>query len=454
MTLPSDSPSTAPVSAPTPTPAPAFAVDTSAAAEEFIEEASGQDDPPPLVRGTPRRLLGWIVPANFSVFMIWGAVGGLLMPLQVQLLGEEDKVANLAVVGTFGALAALLAQPVAGQISDRTRSRFGRRAPWLVLGALVGGLGLLAMGFASSLVGIVIGWMIVQIAYNFAQGPLSAIMPDRVPRTLRGTFAALSGLGLMLGALGGSILGAQFADSIQLGYLVFAGFTLIVLTLFVVFNPDHSSKDLAKEPFDIGEFLRTFWVSPRKHPDFGWAFFGRFFMYLGYQGVVAYQLYILRDYIGQSDTQSNITIGLMSTIQLVTLILSSVVSGYLSDKFQARKPFVLISSVIMAASYVVPLVWRTETGMLVMAAVLGLGYGCYMSIDMALMTQVLPNEGANAGKDMGVLTIATNLPQMLTQPLVAILLVISSGSYVIIFVWAIILVFSSAFMVMPIKSVK
>jgi MFS family permease len=92
--------------------------------------------------------------------------------------------------------------------------------------------------------------------------------------------------------------------------------------------------------------------------------------------------------------------------------------------------------------------------MLVMAAVLGLGYGAYMSIDMALMTQVLPNDGENAGKDMGVLTIATNLPQMLTQPIVAVLLTISSGSYVILFVWAIVLVFVSSLLVLPIKSVK
>jgi MFS family permease len=177
-------------------------------------------------------------------------------------------------------------------------------------------------------------------------------------------------------------------------------------------------------------------------------------MYLGYQGVVAYQLYILRDYIGQSESASNVTIGVMSTIQLVTLILSSVVSGYLSDKFQARKPFVFFATIVMAVSYLVPLFWRTESGMLVMAAVLGLGYGAYMSIDMALMTQVLPNDGENAGKDMGVLTIATNLPQMLTQPIVAVLLTISSGSYVILFVWAIVLVFVSSLLVLPIKSVK
>ena len=104
----------------------------------------------------------------------------------------------------------MLAQPIAGQISDRTRSRFGRRAPWIVIGSLAGGLALVGLAFANRLVGIIIAWTLVQITYNFAQGPLSAVMPDRVPLTRRGTFAALSGIGLMVGALGGSIVGSVF----------------------------------------------------------------------------------------------------------------------------------------------------------------------------------------------------------------------------------------------------
>ena len=82
---------------------------------------------------------------------------------------------------TIGAFFAMLAQPIAGQISDRTRSRFGRRAPWIFIGALAGGLALVGLAFANSLVGVVIAWTLVQITYNFAQGPLSAVMPDRVP---------------------------------------------------------------------------------------------------------------------------------------------------------------------------------------------------------------------------------------------------------------------------------
>src|SRR6478735_7614975 len=129
----------------------------------FVATASGNDDPPAPVRGL-RRLMWWIIPANLGVFLIWGAVPGILLPQQITLLfGEEDKVANLAIVATVGAFAAMIAQPIAGQISDRTRSRFGRRAPWMIIGSLAGGLSLVGLAFANSLVGLVIAWTLVQI---------------------------------------------------------------------------------------------------------------------------------------------------------------------------------------------------------------------------------------------------------------------------------------------------
>jgi MFS family permease len=160
----------------------------------------------------------------------------------------------------------MVAQPIAGQISDRTRSRFGRRAPWIVLGASAGGLSLVGLAFSGSVWGILIAWTLVQITYNFAQGPLSAVLPDRVPVKRRGTFSALSGIGLMVGALGGQIIGSLFFNSIVAGYIVFAVLALVMLTLFCVFNPDRSSERITPEPFKFIDFLGTFWVNPCQVP--------------------------------------------------------------------------------------------------------------------------------------------------------------------------------------------
>lgn len=363
------------------------------------------------VTGTLRRLLVWMLPGNLGLFLVWGAVPGVLLPLQVAAIDPTDKVANLALVTTFGAFAAMVAQPVAGAISDRTRSKFGRRAPWMVGGALIGGLALVGLAASNTLVHIAIAWTIVQIAYNFVQGPLSAILPDRVPVWARGRFAAVAGVAVMVGAFGGQIVGAGLSKAIGPAYVGLAGLALITTTLFVVFNPDHPTKDADLPTFELMDFLRTFWVNPVKHPDFAWAFVGRLLLYTGYFAVSGYNLYLLQDYVGLKDDAVNYVpvLGLLTLAGILPMI---AISGPISDRTGKRKVFVFISSVVVGLGLIVPWVWPTIGGMMVMAFVTGLGFGAFQSVDQALMTQVLPSSDSFA-KDMGVVNIAATLPQTL-----------------------------------------
>ncbi|MET0782435.1 MAG: MFS transporter [Microbacterium sp.] len=415
----------------------------------FVATAAGNDDPPAPIKGI-RRLLGWIIPANLGVFLIWGAVPGILLPQQITLqFGEADKVANLAIVATIGALAAMLAQPIAGQISDRTRTRFGRRAPWIVIGALAGALSLVGLAFANTLVGVAIAWTLVQISYNFAQGPLSAVMPDRVPLARRGTFAALSGIGLMVGALGGSIVGSLFFNSITAGYITFAVISVVVLALFVVFNPDYSSTQLAREPFSFADFLRTFWVNPIAHPDFFWAFTGRLLLYTGYFAVTGYQLVILTDYLGVDKPETVIPI--LGLISLAGILIATIISGPLSDRIGRRKPFVFGSSVVMGLAMLLPWLAPSLESWMIMTFISGLGFGMFQAVDTALMSEVLPSAKSFA-KDLGVVNIAATLPQTLA-PAVAGAIVLAFG-YVGLFPVGIALSVLGAFAVWPIKATR
>jgi MFS family permease len=417
----------------------------------FVNTASGNDDPPPPVKGLGR-LMWSIIPANFAVFLIWGAVPGILLPHQITLtFGEKGQinVVYLAIVATIGAFAAMVAQPIAGQISDRTRSRFGRRAPWIVIGALAGALSLIGLAFANTLAGFIIAWILVQISFNFAQGPLSAIMPDRVPLNRRGSFATLTGIGLMVGALGGQIIGSVFYNSIAVGYITFAVFAIVVLTLFVVVNPDYSSAKLEPELFDFVAFLKTFWVNPVKYPDFFWAFTGRLLLYTGYFAVTGYQLYLLQYYFGIEHPET--VIPLLGLLSLVGIVISIVVSGPLSDKIGRRKPFVFASAVVVSVGFVLPWVWQDITAWMIMTFIAGFGFGMFQAVDTALVSEVLPSAKSFA-KDLGVVNIAATLPQTLA-PGVAGLIVLVFG-YAGLFPVAIVLGLLGAFAIWPIKSVR
>lgn len=399
----------------------------------------------------PRRLMATIAPANLSISFVWGAVPSILLALQVQQsFGDDAKVAILALVSTFGAFAAMIAQPIAGALSDRTRSRFGKRAPWIVLGALCGGLSLVGMAFASNIVFLIIAWIMVQFSYNFAQGPLSAIMPDRVPRAFRGTFAAMLGLGGMFGSLGGQIFASSFSKNIPAAYLLLGGFAVIVLTLFVVLNPDRSSKDAVVEPFVMRNFAQTFWVSPIKHPDFFWAFTSRLLTYTGYFVVVGYKLYILQDYIGLGE-DAIAKIPIVGLVSLAGLLLSTVAAGRLSDHLGRRKVFVLVSGIVVAVALSIPLVLPTLTGMLLLAGLAGFGFGCFQAVDAALISEVLPSDRSFA-KDLGVVNMAVTLPQILA-PAFAGLIVLTFG-YALLFPIGAAIGILGALAVIPVKSVK
>jgi MFS family permease len=296
-----------------------------------------------------------------------------------------------------------------------------------------------------------IAWVIVQVAYNFTQGPLSAILPDRVPHAARGTFSALSGVGVMVGAIGGQVVGSLFASNIPGGYLFFAGLAVVVITLFVVFNPDHSSKQLEREPFSLGVFLHTFWVNPIKHPDFFWAFLGRLLLYTGYFAVTGYQLYILQDYIGLGKGAAS-AIPLFGVVSLAGILVATLVSGPLSDKLGRRKIFVFASSALVGLSLIIPMVVPTFTGWLLFSFVSGLGFGCFQAVDQALMSEVLPSASSFA-KDLGVVNIAATLPQMVA-PGLAGFVILTFGGYIALFPIGIALAVLGAFAVWFIKAAR
>lgn len=414
-------------------------------------DLDGTYDGPVRIDGPLRRLLISLAPANFSIYLLWGAAGGLLIQLQVADLDPGRKVANMALIGTLGALGAMIAQPIAGVISDRTRSQLGRRTPWILFGAVGGGISLVALGFQSSVPGILVCWMLTQILYNFAQGPLSAVLPDRVPRSARGSFAAVMGLGMMLGVLGGQFVGAGFADAIRVGYIVIAVFAAVVLVAFVVLNPERPSTDTELEPFSALEFLKTFWVNPRQHPDFGWAFLGRLLLYTGYFVVIGYQLYILEDYIDLGDAAAR-TVPLIALAGMPSTILAIMISGPLSDRFGRRKIFVFLSSSIVAVAMLIPLVMPTVAGMVAMSVVAGFGFGMFQSVDTALMSEVLPSV-RTYGKDLGVVNIAATLPQTVA-PAVAGVVILVLGGYTALFPVAAALSVLGALAVWPIKAVR
>lgn len=200
----------------------------------------------------------------------------------------------------------------------------------------------------------------------------------------------------------------------------------------------------------LGDFLKTFWVSPRKNPDFFWVFVGRLLLYTGYFAVTGYNLFILQDHVGLGDEGVG-QVAVLGLVALLGMLPAIIIAGALSDKLRRRRIFIFISSALVGLGMLFPLFSPTSTSMLIMSFVAGIGFGAFQAVDQALMTEVLP-DASSYGKDLGVVNIAATLPQTLA-PGVGGAIVLAFG-YGGLFPVGIALSLLGAFAVYFIKSVR
>lgn len=393
----------------------------------------------------------------FILLTLYASVLAVLLPNQIENIDPAQKTRTLGIVYAITSIFSTITTPVAGALSDRTRTRFGRRAPWILFGSLIGGISLMLVPSTNNLVVITGFWLVATVTLNSMQPAITTIVADRFSVAERGSASGIVGAAMTAGVSAGTIYGGLMAPHLTLAYMLIGGAIILVCFAFVLINPEPIEALEPPRPFRLGEFVRSFWVDPRAHPDFAWAFLGRFTIYIGYQAVLTYLLYILEDHIGLTQARANEMIARLSTVTFVALVSSALASGWLSDRLGRRKPLVFLSGLLMAAAVAAPLVSPTIGGMYVYAVLIGLGYGAFMSVDLALMTQVLPireNSEDAVGKDLGLLSTAINIPQILSPVLAAWLLSVSGQDYPLLFVVSAAFVAVGSFFVLPIRSAR
>ncbi|MFE4855729.1 MFS transporter [Streptomyces sp. NPDC056670] len=378
------------------------------------------------------RWVGALSLANLGVWVGWFGPLQLLLARQAEHFTPDHKASTLALVTGLGAAVSMVANPVFGALSDRTTARVGRRVPWVVAGGAGGVVGLLVLAWAPDVAVMAAGWCLVQLALNASFAALTAAVPDQVPHRRRGMVGGWLGVSQVVGILVGTAL-ATVAGGITAGYVACAAFSLLSIVPYVVMRRDSSLPPGSQSPFQWREFVRGFWIDPRRFPDFGWAWLTRFLMNLSYSISTMYLLYYLTDavrYTGDADTG----VLILTALDAVTLLGTVVISGVWSDRTGRRKVFVVWSGLVISAATLLLAVWQTWTGAVVASLVLGVGYGVYTSVDFALLTDVLPS-AADRGRDLGVINIANALPQVLA-PVVAAPVVTHLGGYGVLYALA------------------
>lgn len=388
--------------------------------------------------------------ANGALWVGWYGPLQILLAVQAADLAPAGtpKETVLAWVTGAGAVVSLAANPLFGALSDRTTCRLGRRTPWIAAGAAGGAAALLLLSAAGSVWWLAAGWCLVQLTLNAAFAAVTAAVPDRVPRAQRGSVGGWLGAAQLLGVVVGTGL-ATAAGGTVAGYAACAVFTVAGVLPYVVRHRDLWLPVADRPPWEPRAFLAGFWPSPRRHPDLAWAWLTRFLINVSNSVVLLYLLYFLRDGLDRDDPEGGVLI--LTAVNGVTMLATVVVGGAWSDRVGRRKPFVIWSGSLMAAATGLLALWQTWPGVVVAAALLGVGFGVFTSVDFALMTDVLP-KARDRGKDLGVINIANSLPQV-AAPAIAAPIVTHLGGYRVLYLTAAVIGLAGAALVTRIRGV-
>jgi MFS family permease len=373
----------------------------------------------------------------------------ITIALKMRQLTPDDAAGNHSLVLSVGAFFALASNPLFGRLSDRTTSRFGMRRPWLIGGVLGGAVALLIVARAESVAVVLVGWCLAQLSFNAVLAALVAVLPDQVPLEQRGTVAGVLGTCMPLGQLAGTFVVQSVAESTLAMFMLPAviGAAAILLLAFTL-------DDRRLEPMQPArETVSWYWVSPRRYPDFAWAWLSRFLVVLGTAFLTTYQPFYLTEKLGLPNSAVPGLVFRSMLVQASLVVAVSVIGGRLSDALQRRKVFVIGGAIVYALGLWMVALADSYPLFLAGMAATGIGHGLYFSVDLALVTEVLPDRERDAAKDLGILNITNALPQSLAPLLGPGILALSGGDYTWVFLAAGAIALAGSLAIVPLRRV-
>lgn len=357
-----------------------------------------------------RRLWFFYPLISLSGSAISGGVNTYLLAKMISTFPGGNQVGAAATLGltlSISGISYLLAVPLIGIISDKTRTRFlGRRNLWVLISGLAGLVALIAVGLSTNVPMLIVFAALATIPVGGALAASGPGVPERVPLASRGRISSLNGMCGLIGA-GVGIAAASLAPSPFIGFVILGVQFAVFSALFAFLTKDVPAP-ARLEKSAISDALRPKFPSPRSHPDYWLTFVARGLAFMAYGLATGLQLFALRDYfkVGDGTTDAaQAVVPLVTLTSLVALAVAALVGGLLVDKFGRLKPFVVGASFLFVPAALVLALVPSLPGAIVGFIITGLAFGSYISVDGVLMTRVIPSK-TNAGRDLGVLNVS------------------------------------------------
>ena len=381
----------------------------------------------PTKRVTKRFIL-WLVLLNFGSAMAFIVPLSYSLALRIQELapGHEEI---LGYATGIAQTVFILTSPFIGIWSDRTRSRIGRRKPFIIGGVLVGLVGLAIIGISPNIPLMIVGWTIGMLGWANVGSTVLFIQADQLPDEQRGKVSALTGVAAQVSAIVG--IGVVYSVVNVSQFLVFMlpGIVGAILAMFFVFfgtDADSRHLDLPSDRISIKKVFGAFVFNPRKYPDFGWNWLGRFIFFVGLYFNTAFGTFFYSQRLGLPIAEIAGLVAIIGLLGIVAAVVGAIGGGWLSDKLGRRKLFVGIGAGLFAVGAIIEATAYSMPSLILGAVLMNLALAAFGAVDQAIVMAILPDR-SEAGRYMAVVQFAQKIPSAFAPILAAAVITIGAA---------------------------
>jgi MFS family permease len=312
----------------------------------------------------------------------------------------------LATIGVLTFAFSVAIQPTVGSISDYASTRWGRRKPFIVGGALFDAVFLIGIASANSFLAIAAFATLLALSTNVARGPFQGYVPDLVPARQVGLASAMVGLMQVLGNVIGFALAAIATSQGNVGVAIIAVASIELVTMLsVVLRVPNGPPAKPREGRSWRSIAAETWGTDILHEkSYLWLLASRLFILMGGAAVLNFVFLYLADAQGLTKEESGGAFLNMLIAATLVSLLAIIPASRLSDRY-GRKPVIYVCTGLGALGVGLIAIAPSMPLAVVGAALFGASQGTFLAVDWALMTDIIPK--AASGRYMGLSNVVT-----------------------------------------------